>query len=247
MFEGSLVESRGLLVSGTRRWTALGSVVVQCAVAGLLVAIPLLHPDILPLLKVDAPKLVVPVPKATPPVVRVRTEPAVSASEAISVPAASPAPVSQTRSLLPSLLPSADPGPEPAIAMNFNMSSGGTGLPNALGLGNIGIGTGVAVARAGNRSPLPVSSGVSAGMLLTPIQPVYPAIARAAGIQGTVVMEAVISKAGRIESLHAISGPPMLRGAALDAVSAARYRPYLLNGEPTEVQTTITINFRLGS
>jgi protein TonB len=60
-------------------------------------------------------------------------------------------------------------------------------------------------------------------------------------------MEAVISKTGRIESLRAVSGPQMLRSAALDAVKGARYQPYKLNGEPTEVQTTITVNFRLGS
>jgi protein TonB len=76
---------------------------------------------------------------------------------------------------------------------------------------------------------------------------VYPAIAKAAGVQGTVVMEAVISKAGRIESLRAVSGPEMLRNSALEAAGAARYRPYLLNGEPTEVQTTITVVFKLGS
>jgi protein TonB len=85
-----------------------------------------------------------------------------------------------------------------------------------------------------------------AGLLLTPIQPIYPPIAKAAGVQGTVVVEAIISRAGRIESLHTISGPPMLRAAALDAISAARYRPYMLDGEPTEVQTTITVVFRLG-
>jgi protein TonB len=84
-------------------------------------------------------------------------------------------------------------------------------------------------------------------MLLTPIQPLYPAIAKATHTEGTVVMEAVISKAGRIESLRAVSGPQMLRGAALNAVQAARYQPYRLNGEPTEVQTTITVVFRLGS
>jgi protein TonB len=84
-------------------------------------------------------------------------------------------------------------------------------------------------------------------MLLAPIEPVYPVIARAAGIQGTVVLEAVISQAGKIESLHAVSGPQMLRGAALDAVSLARYKPYLLNGVPIEVQATITVVFRLGS
>jgi protein TonB len=102
------------------------------------------------------------------------------------------------------------------------------------------------VERARPIAPLRISSGVSKGMLLAPIQPVYPAIARATRIQGTVVMEAVISKAGRIESLHAISGPQMLRTAALTAVEAARYQPFLLNGEPTDVQTTITVIFQLG-
>jgi protein TonB len=83
-------------------------------------------------------------------------------------------------------------------------------------------------------------------MLLAPIRPVYPAIARAARVDGTVVVEAVISRAGRIESLRVVSGPEMLRGAAMDAIREARYRPYRLNGEPTEVETTITVNFRMG-
>jgi len=95
--------------------------------------------------------------------------------------------------------------------------------------------------------PVTVSGGVAAGMLLAPIRPVYPAIARAARQEGTVVIEAVISKAGTIESLRVTSGPEMFRRAAMEAVQAARYQPYRLNGEPTDVQTTITVNFRLGS
>jgi protein TonB len=83
-------------------------------------------------------------------------------------------------------------------------------------------------------------------MLLVPIRPVYPVIARAAHVEGAVVVEAIISRAGTIESLHVVSGPLMLQAAALDAIREARYRPYRLNGEPTEVQTTITVNFRLG-
>jgi len=82
-------------------------------------------------------------------------------------------------------------------------------------------------------------------MLLAPIRPVYPAIARTAGIQGTVVVEAVISRAGSIESLRVVSGPQMLQNAALEAIRAAKYKPYKLNGEPVEVQTTITVNFRI--
>ena len=84
-------------------------------------------------------------------------------------------------------------------------------------------------------------------MLITPIKPVYPSIARAAHIEGAVVVEAVISRTGTIESLHILSGPAMLQKAALDAIRGARYRPYKLNGEPTEVQTVITVNFRMSS
>jgi protein TonB len=114
-------------------------------------------------------------------------------------------------------------------------------------LSDIGrIGPTAALTRAPRIGPARVSSGVSEGMLLTPIQPVYPAIAKAAGVQGTVVLEATISTVGRIESLQVVSGPPMLRWAAQDAVRVARYRPYKLNGQPTEVQTTITVVFRLG-
>jgi protein TonB len=83
-------------------------------------------------------------------------------------------------------------------------------------------------------------------MLIAPIRPVYPVIAKAAGVQGTVVVEAVISRQGTIERLHVVSGPAMLQNAALDAIREARYRPYRLNGEPTDVQTTITVIFRMG-
>jgi protein TonB len=103
----------------------------------------------------------------------------------------------------------------------------------------------VAPAKA-SAAAVPVSTGVLQGMLMAPIRPVYPVIAKAAGVQGTVVVEAVISRAGTIESLRVVSGPEMLRGAALDAIREARYRPFRLNGEPTAVDTTITVNFRLG-
>ena len=88
--------------------------------------------------------------------------------------------------------------------------------------------------------PMRVSAGVTVGLLMAPIRPVYPQIAKAAHVEGAVVVEAIISKAGVIESLHVVSGPEMLRRAAIDAIQAARYQPYRLNGEPTEVQTTIT-------
>jgi len=92
-----------------------------------------------------------------------------------------------------------------------------------------------------------VSAGVMAANLLTHVNPVYPEIAKAAGVSGSVVLHAVIGKSGEMESLQVISGPEMLSGAALDAVRQWTYRPYLLNGEPTEVDTTITVNFSINS
>jgi protein TonB len=75
---------------------------------------------------------------------------------------------------------------------------------------------------------------------------VYPPIARAAHVSGAVVLHAIISKTGTVQNLQVISGPEMLRASALDAVRNWRYKPYLLNGDPTEVETTITVNFNFG-
>ncbi|WP_348270840.1 energy transducer TonB [Terriglobus roseus] len=85
-----------------------------------------------------------------------------------------------------------------------------------------------------------------AGQIVTKTTPVYPPIAKAAHVSGAVVLHAVISKTGAIESLSVVSGLEMLRASAVAAVRAWRYRPYLLNGEPTEVETTITVNFSFG-
>ena len=94
--------------------------------------------------------------------------------------------------------------------------------------------------------PAHVSSGVIAGNKLAGSNPVYPAIAKAAHVSGTVVLHAVISRAGTIQSLGVVSGPEMLRASAISAVQDWRYKPYLLNGEPTDVDTTITVNFSFG-
>jgi protein TonB len=88
-------------------------------------------------------------------------------------------------------------------------------------------------------------SHISEGNLIRKVQPAYPPLARSARIQGTVVLQAVISKQGTIENLSVLSGHPMLVQAALDAVRQWRYRPYILNSEPVEVETQITVNFSL--
>lgn len=90
-----------------------------------------------------------------------------------------------------------------------------------------------------------VSAGVAVGLLIQRTPPVYPQIAKAARVSGTVVLQATISKTGAISNIHVVSGPVMLRQAAADAVKTWRYRPYRLNNEPTEIETTINVIFSL--
>lgn len=94
--------------------------------------------------------------------------------------------------------------------------------------------------------PRAVSPGAMAGNILTKVAPEYPAEARAAGVQGAVVLKAVISKEGDVKELQVVSGPEQLYKSATDAVRQWKYKPYLLNGQPTEVETTITVNYSIG-
>jgi TonB family protein len=99
-----------------------------------------------------------------------------------------------------------------------------------------------------NKAPkqLTVSSEEMSHNLLNKAVPVYPPAAKKARIQGKVVLEAVIGTDGTVESLRVISGPQELQQSALDAVRQWTYKPYLMNGEPVEVETTINIIYQLG-
>lgn len=92
-----------------------------------------------------------------------------------------------------------------------------------------------------------VSQGVTQGMVISKVQPSYPPDAKAARIQGSVVIGIVIGKDGNVQSERLISGHPLLAPAAMDAVKQWTYRPYVLNGDPVEVDTQVTINFTLSS
>ena len=103
----------------------------------------------------------------------------------------------------------------------------------------------VAVPKVATPQRVRVSQGVTQGLLIRKVQPNYPPLARQARIQGAVQLQAEISKEGTIENLRLISGHPMLAPAAIEAVKQWRYKPYILNGEPVEVETQITVNFTL--
>src|ERR1017187_7732749 len=84
-----------------------------------------------------------------------------------------------------------------------------------------------------------------ADQIVKKVRPVCPPLARQARIQGTVILKVVINKSGDVENMQLFSGHPMLAPAAIEAVKQWRYKPYLLNGEPVEVETNVTVNFTL--
>jgi protein TonB len=115
------------------------------------------------------------------------------------------------------------------------------GVPNSVS--NIVKDIPVAVPKVADK--VRVSSGVAQGLLVHQVTPEYPALARQARVQGTVVFQAVIGKDGTVRNLHVLSGHPLLIEAALDAVRKWRYKPYYLNGEPVDADTQINVKFTL--
>ena len=136
--------------------------------------------------------------------------------------------------------------PATTIAAFGNMGSADAPAALFTGAGSKSGPVVVTPAQEKKAGPVHISSGVIAGLLIAPIHPIYPPIAKAAHVDGTVIVEALISKSGAIEGLHVLSGPAMLQSAAVEAIRNAHYKPFQLNGSPTEVETTITVNFRIG-
>jgi protein TonB len=92
---------------------------------------------------------------------------------------------------------------------------------------------------------LSISQGVSTGLLIKKVPPTYPPSALRMRIEGKVELLATVSKDGDITHIKVLSGDQQLTKAASDAVSKWKYKPYLLNGEPVEIQTQVTVNFKL--
>ena len=126
--------------------------------------------------------------------------------------------------------------PAPSINGIASAGNGGT-LPNLLGNPN-NLPTPVL-------QTLNVSQGVSQGLAIKRTQPTYPANALRMGIEGSVQLMATISKKGDISAVKVLSGDPSLARAATDAVKQWKYKPYLLDGVPVEIQTQVTVNFKL--
>jgi protein TonB len=242
MFTGSLLQTSADQRM-RRSWTTLSSFGLQALAMGLLLLLPLVRPDRIPLLhRLATPvSLGQPVPDAAP----------MRAHAGSRTP--TPSNVLNTQVLEPTRIPSVvaqineDVPPQPFGSIGSGTATGPvSGVPN--GISSID-GTGSAPVLATPPAPShPIRvSHMDPGSLIYQVQPVYPPLAKAARIEGPVVLAALISKDGTIENLRVVSGRPMLIGSAVEAVSKWRYRPYILNSEPVEVETQITVNFFLAS
>jgi len=231
MFEQSLVESTGRIRTRSRRY-ALPSFLLEAALVTTLILLPYLYPAGLPRTTLITPLIAPPPPPATTPAQPVTTT--APRPRALNVYAPSRIPTT--------IAPIVDTPPGPIVPGSLDTGPGVPGLssvplPAAPPMPPVHIAKPV--------GPLRISAGVAAGQLIVPIQPRYPAIAQQARVQGTVVVYAIIGTDGRIASLRVLSGPPLLVPAAAEAIQHARYRPWTLNGQPVEVETTINVVFSL--
>ncbi len=237
MFEDSLMESGNTIKRKNKFWSFVAFLLNAAALLALVIW-PLLHPEALPK-QIMATLMVAPSPPAAPP-------PAAPASR-VQAKVENLMSEFRTPSRIPQIKQVNDAAMSSPVMDVQRMEGLSSGIPGGIGslINDMGTRQPTVVQPKAPKS-LSVSSGVMAGNLLTKTLPQYPAIPRAAHIQGTVVLQATISKSGSIENLRVISGPPALQQAAMDAVRSWRYKPYLLNGEPVEVETTINVVFNLG-
>ncbi len=222
-----------------RGLTTLTSLGLQVLFVGALLILPLLRPSGLPLFRQLSTPVSLGRPLGEPPSVRPH------AGTNIIAPTNPPIilrPASRFRSDTPIVSDDSPPQVGPTGPYVAGPSGPGSpdGLRNALGTGPRPI-----MPTVPPVAPPVHVSHMSEGDLVHKILPTYPPLARAARIQGQVVLQAVISKQGFIENLRVLAGHPMLAPAAIEAVRQWRYRPYVLNSEPVEVETQITVNFSL--
>jgi len=241
MFEDSLIESGGKLRTKRGRTTTF-SFVLEAVVVGVMVLIPLLFTEALPKAQLMMALVAPPPPPPPPPppaavhiVRQVQTD---IVNGQLRTPTKIPKKIEIIKE---------EAAPPPMDAGVVGGVPGG--VPGGSMGGVIGgiIGNApVAVPKVATPTRVRVSQGVTQGMVLHRVQPQYPALARAARVQGSVVLAAIIGKDGTIQNLHVLSASsPLLIQSALDAVKQWRYRPYILNGEPVEVDTQVTVNFTL--
>lgn len=224
-----------------RKWATLISVTLQSLILGILIMIPLMFPEVLPVRQLvtflAAPPPPPPLPPPAPAVVQTRVVSQIIDGQ-LKMPSRIPARIQMIK--------------EDATPISGGIEGGVVGGVPGGQLGGVLGGLVSTPVRATTLPAAPppvvpqrvkISQGVSEGMLLNKVDPRYPVLALRARVQGAVQLRAIISREGTIENLVVINGHPLLVPAALEAVKSWRYRPYLLSGEPVEVETSIIVNF----
>jgi len=236
MFEDSTFESAGRIHTRSRNW-GLAAFAFNSAILAAHIAIPLIYPEALPSQVMNLLLVAPPPPPAAPePAPQQPAQAFHGQRELIGINLTAPPRIPIGIAKFSG--PERDPSGDQIVGLD-----NGVGIPGGDPFRNSGARP--PVVRPEPKGPVTISQGVAEGLLIQKIVPRYPPIAIASRTQGTVVLQAVISRTGAIENLRVVSGSPMLQQAALDAVGQWRYRPYLLNGQPFEVETTINVVFSL--
>lgn len=239
MFEQMLESAR----SRPKRnpWAYALSLVAQILVLGVMILIPLLYTEALPMHELVGILVAPPPPPPPPPPPAPKVAPRivrkVSLMDAgkLRAPTKIPERVAIIR--------------EEELPVDTGVVGGVPGGISGGQMGGVigGVIGGIPAPLAPPEPPkrIRVSSGVQAAKKVRNVEPIYPPLAKQARIQGTVKLEAIIGKDGLIQNLIVLSGHPLLVQSALDAVQQWRYQPTLLNNEPVEVVTYIDVHFRL--
>jgi len=234
MFEDSTFESTGKIRTRSPRWM-LVTFALNASILLALILIPLIYPGAIPrvssIMLIEAPT---PPPEAPKPV-------HVPPGAVVVHPTFDPNTFSAPRTIPDKIADVTAPEVLDRPGIWEGMSSNNNTSPDNV----FNNQRHVQVVENKPKRPTAVPSVLMEGLLLRKVIPVYSPIAKATGTQGTVVLQATISKSGQIENLHVVSGSPLLTQSAIDAVAQWRYRPYLLNGQPVEVETTVNVVFKL--
>ena len=243
MFEDSLVESGGRIKT-KRGATTVISFILEFLFLGILVLLPLIFTEALPtkqlmtLITAPPPPPPPPPPPAAAPVIVKKIQSELDNGQ-LRTPTAIPKKIQMIKedepppSAGPAGVVGGVPGGVPGGAMGGVLGSVMSSVPTA-------------VPKVATPTRVRVSQGVSQGLLVHKVTPQYPPLAKQARIQGVVVLQALIGKDGTYSPVCTWSAViPMLTNAALEAVKEWKYKPYYLNGEPVEVETTINVNFSL--
>lgn len=227
-----------------RTWTTVFSFSFQCMLLGMLVILPLMFTEALPKAQLLTFLVAPPPPPPPPPpaaqvVTKVIRQTDVLNSGQLRTPTRIPRKVEMIKE---------EEAPPPMTGGVVGGVPGGIpgGQLNGV-IGGIISSTPSSPLVAPPPKRIRISQGVIQGLLIHKIEPVYPKLALGARVQGSVLIKAIISKSGEITELQVVSGHPILVPAALEAVKQWRYRPYLLNGEPVEVETNISVTFNLAT